>query len=632
MPQHDVQAVKVMSFPSQASDLMEAGDALSSNMLWLLKNRVPAVSAALMAREDIDLSHTSILECFQAADPTTGKLCAQWLMETYLVGGFRHEDIRAGMLSKVHETLSLFGEHRFLLPKAERHLLRYKSLGSLYAAVRVHVEAKEKATERSAAEDWVGRALHRRERDRALVESMVLYKGKSLTVAVPLTEQAAKWWGKGTRWCTSADKDNAFRTYNDNAPLVIILLRMQDDAQGRMQVRKFQLHVTDDDVQFMDDNDNEVTPEVISQHWDALEPLIMWAIEQNRRALKLVPEEKRTGDVCLKAMRPSITKLISGKPALKYVPERELTYEICLAAVEAYGLNLYGVPQKFRTDDLLLTAVSQHAGALAAIKPNDRTYPLCLAAMTQCGNGFSLVPKSMWTPELLLAAASSSRIAFSAWKSEITITYEMYLASVAYSADSLTLVPLQFWTLPLLMSAVKNDPWVLRHMISLNSDSEHRKVGNDYFHVHEVPDEHLRELYAVAVSIDGRVLMHVERHLRDSALNLSAVAQNGLALRSVLPADMSKEIVLTAMRQNILAAEWVPDEMLACPEIQELLAMDACMKAEAEDEVARNGNPIVTSWDMSVLDDLKEHLSRAELAVSSTMEDEAEDASAPYTI
>ena len=65
-------------------------------------------------------------------------------------------------------------------------------------------------------------------------------------VIVPKTEAAAKWFGKGTKWCTAADKDNMFDYYNKRGLLYIVF----------WNGKKYQLHF--ESMQFMDERDQKI--------------------------------------------------------------------------------------------------------------------------------------------------------------------------------------------------------------------------------------------------------------------------------------------------------------------------------------------------------------------------------------
>ena len=128
---------------------------------------------------------------FRAHDPSPNASATQWLVTTYVRGGFRLED-----LPKARDTLAWFSLHRAKLPEVERSLNRYRDLASMWRAVKGFVEADAPVSNRAA---------DRAEREIARAESRILVEREDgFTVAVPLTERASCWWGRGTRWCTAA--------------------------------------------------------------------------------------------------------------------------------------------------------------------------------------------------------------------------------------------------------------------------------------------------------------------------------------------------------------------------------------------------------------------------------------------
>jgi len=67
-------------------------------------------------------------------------------------------------------------------------------------------------------------------------------------VIVPKTEEAACYYGKGSKWCTAADNDNRFNQYNRQGKLWI-LINKSDPSE------KYQLHF--ESGQYMDERDRE---------------------------------------------------------------------------------------------------------------------------------------------------------------------------------------------------------------------------------------------------------------------------------------------------------------------------------------------------------------------------------------
>ncbi len=89
-------------------------------------------------------------------------------------------------------------------------------------------------------------------------QAELVYKDKDVTVIVPKTKKAAMLFGQGTRWCTSAKRDNRFDSYNKQGPLYIIM------AGGK----KYQWHFKSG--QFMNAEDNEVDPIELAEKYPVL--------------------------------------------------------------------------------------------------------------------------------------------------------------------------------------------------------------------------------------------------------------------------------------------------------------------------------------------------------------------------
>ena len=130
---------------------------------WIIDNRGEDLTKALSQ----DNSYKTIdnpISIFLDADPTSKKKLTQWLVDTYINGGFRWEDIQSGSNSKVFDTLSLYikhksklyGDNRDLQINANRDLQinanggyqvnanqinKYDSLGSLYKDIAPFIKS-----------------------------------------------------------------------------------------------------------------------------------------------------------------------------------------------------------------------------------------------------------------------------------------------------------------------------------------------------------------------------------------------------------------------------------------------------------------------------------------------------------
>ena len=225
---------------------------------------------------EASLSPEKLLVRFREADPTRNAAYVPWLLRTYASGGYLIED-----LSKAHDTLVTFARLRQKLPNTAtidgeirnpRKLGSHITLASLWTAMAPLVEA-ERLLKAVKVED-------NGDKERALAQSRVLHRSDRMVIAVPMTEEASCWWGKGTQWCTAARDDNAFEEYHRDAPLIIICLR----KNGELPARKLQLHVHSQYLQFMDENDARVSPELIQERWQDLEYLIHCYLPPNGQA------------------------------------------------------------------------------------------------------------------------------------------------------------------------------------------------------------------------------------------------------------------------------------------------------------------------------------------------------------
>ena len=380
---------------------------------WIIDNRTEALNQALSQDNSYKIIDNP-LDIFLDADPSSKKKLTQWLVDTYINGGFRWEDMQSGSNSKVFDTLSLYIKHKSKLDSLN-HIGQYDNLGSVYKDIAPFIKSEKSS-----------RSVKRDEQTQAYEESEVLIKSDSLTVVIPKTEYASKWWGKGTQWCTAGDKNNIFERYNKNGPLIIIIVNGV----------KTQLHVDlvdkGNEIQFMDEHDNPVELNFIEENWKLLSPIVEWIVRQNGDYLYYAPEDLRTLELCLEAVR-------SNGGALHYVPEALRTAELCLEAVKNYGKALGYTPKSLITPELCLVAVRSSGGALSYIPKSLITPELCLEAIRQNGMAFGYTPKSLITPELCLEAVRSN-------------------------GETLRLVPEHLITPALCLEAVKNNSLALAYV------------------------------------------------------------------------------------------------------------------------------------------------------------------------
>ena len=527
-----------------------------------------------------------ILRKFAEADPTSNKSATQWLVRTFLGKGFRIED-----LGKATDTLIAFARHRSRLPDHERDLGRYRSLAELWKAIKPFAESH-------VEEEPAGRAARRRERDQARQESIILHEGNDgFIVAVPLTERASCWWGRGTRWCTAAEKANAFSYYHELSPLIVIIL---PDGQ------KLQLCAFETDVQFMDADDSAVSPEFISRWWGHLAPVISWAMTQSEEALDLVPESLRDRGVCLEAVR-------KRGNALKHVPQELRDREICWNAVSRSGSALSHVPMEQHDRAICLEAVRQdphslslvdqtlrdselcqevarhgrdalanvpkgwinRSMALDAVRADGRSLiyvpepvrdrDVCLAAVMQNGNALRFVPSDIEDRDIYLAAVRKNGTCLK-MVPEAKRDREICLAAIQSTGAALSEVPEELRDRDTCLQAVRRTGGALVDVPAALRDRQMclEAVARQGQSLQYVPEEQLdRSMALMAVQNDGFALIHVPEELQDRDLCLSAVRQKGRALRFASQWALDDALCMEAVKQTGMALQFVPHGLLS---------------------------------------------------------------------
>lgn len=182
-----------------------------------------------------------------SADPS--KSYQRWIIQTYANGGInRWEDV----LARVGPALVIY--HKAKLKKKlnpqQSDILRLKSISDLEDIADEFKDAKP-----------TGKDLQRQELEKAKGESDMLYKDSNVTVIKPKTVFASCFWGRETRWCTAAERNNYYDSYANRGELLIFIPKSPKRAK-----EKYQAHLTNqglkdfDDLYVCDENDSKIEP------------------------------------------------------------------------------------------------------------------------------------------------------------------------------------------------------------------------------------------------------------------------------------------------------------------------------------------------------------------------------------
>ena len=168
------------------------------------------------------------LDRLERADPTKNKQYVQNLIKFY-ISGERLEDLQSTAVDYLTKFHKLKAKRQ--IPSPRNDLNRYTSFGD-FASVIDEYPDPEKA-------------------EKSKGEASEVYKDANVRIITPKNEEAACYYGQGTRWCTAADNNNMFDQYNKDGPMYILLPTKQ-----KYNGEKYQIHP--ESQQYMDETDSDV--------------------------------------------------------------------------------------------------------------------------------------------------------------------------------------------------------------------------------------------------------------------------------------------------------------------------------------------------------------------------------------
>lgn len=158
----------------------------------------------------------------------------KWIMSRYLSSGIHYEDI----LSRTVPSLLKYDALKKKKILCNHDINKIKTLMELedivdqFDDLKSRSELKEEETQRFFDTE----------------QAELIYNTDEHKIIIPKTEEAAQYFGKNTKWCTSAEKYNAFKSYHDQGPLYIILHKPTN--------RRWQFHF--ETTSYMDERDKRI--------------------------------------------------------------------------------------------------------------------------------------------------------------------------------------------------------------------------------------------------------------------------------------------------------------------------------------------------------------------------------------
>ena len=281
-----------------------------------------------------------------------------WLLNRYVNDKIsRWEDIGSRAIPAIEKFDLLKKKPKLNPPLPTKDLNQIRSLSDLEDIVEKYQE-KDLAsqTEKASAEE---------QNFYDSKQAILLHNGPQIKVVIPKTKEASMYFGRNTRWCTAATKNNQFNSYNDEGPLYIVLIKSKNE--------RYQFHFEDE--QFMNEKDEPINPNNLADQYP-----ILWKI--------FTPVAKKNNTFALYYNPPIDLQLAAIKQnwrAIEYI--KNPSKEVQSAAIEE---NLDAILYiENPSEEIQLAAVKQDGTAIFDIKnPSEKVK---LAAVNQDGNAIKYI-------------------------------------------------------------------------------------------------------------------------------------------------------------------------------------------------------------------------------------------------
>ena len=238
--------MKVIDVPN----LFESFDLLFENKVEYLANQY---HDKLLQRAKNDHRITTddpqdIIQELSKMDPTNGKYL-HWIVREYVNGYFLSEDV-----SQVKGALEEFQKRKQQLDQKDINQYNFQELEDLMDEMK---EQEAPASKRQQAQAIKTEG------------AKVIAQDSSGTIVQLLTEEAANYYGKGTKWCTTADNDSMFEDYAKKGPLYVLL---SNDG------RKYQFQF--ESKQFVDEKDRDADIDELRESYSIFDQFMAQAINK----------------------------------------------------------------------------------------------------------------------------------------------------------------------------------------------------------------------------------------------------------------------------------------------------------------------------------------------------------------
>lgn len=223
---------------------------LTEDRVQFVKDNMRAkVEDVLSKSPSLQISPDTVFRVLEGADPTPKKTYFQWLVKIFLA----NPQLVIEDNNQIRDDLATFERVKSRMPGDQRDINRFKDHYELRRAIEPFEESKS------------NKEIKKEEVAKFKQDVKVIYDGSEGIIAIPTTQQAACFLGRGTKWCTAASKNNMYKAYTIEGPLYVMLHK---------DGRKWQLHAASG--QIMDEKDTPIRPAILraSPLFQRLKPLV----------------------------------------------------------------------------------------------------------------------------------------------------------------------------------------------------------------------------------------------------------------------------------------------------------------------------------------------------------------------
>lgn len=285
-------------------------------------------------------------------DPTGNSKYTKWIVSRFVDpnGGIRFvED-----LSKLTEPMTRYARltQSGAIPANSRDINQFRNMNSFLDLMDQYAEQKTGREERQGEEENLFKS-----------GQAVLYKDTGdVKIVIPKTEEAAKFYGRGTRWCTAAENNNMFDYYNKKGPLYDIIFR----GSGV----KWQFHFPT--AQFMNEQDEPLYTDLVKPISGLFsEDKWMVAVNKDRHAIRYIENPSEA---------VKIAAVEANGFSIQFIQNPSEDVQMAAVKQNAYAIGYIYAPSKA----VQLAAVSENWRAISLIKyPSEAVQ---LAAVNANGN------------------------------------------------------------------------------------------------------------------------------------------------------------------------------------------------------------------------------------------------------